>query len=330
MRKLALTTSSLFVFVLFILGPNLILGQNEISGTWTGGKNVHRAPKAPKAPRHGNPVEPEAEAWDHKDKSDPDKIHLSFSRQSENGRHQQGSNYSYSDIEGLSRAAVERGGPVSFRIVREAGTIEAQGNFTNGVGSGTFRFVPNYSFVSAMKSRGFDFESPERNGKRTDTVEDRLFAAASIGVTTALADDLRSANFGDLDVGDLYKAAIFKIDGKFMAEMKATGFPNLGMEELVKARIFKVDADYVRQVNEMGFADQGFEGLVKFRIFKVTPEFLNELRAAGLDKMDAEDIVKARIFKIDADFIRQARAEDPTVTMEDLVQMKIGVRRRTY
>ena len=89
-----------------------------------------------------------------------------------------------------------------------------------------------------------------------------------------------------------------------------------------------MDAEYVRQVKEMGFTDQGFEGLVKFRIFKVTPEFLNELRAAGLDKMSAEDIVKARIFKIDGEFIRQARAEEPNLTMEDLVQMKIGVRRR--
>jgi hypothetical protein len=78
----------------------------------------------------------------------------------------------------------------------------------------------------------------------------------------------------------------------------------------------------------MGFTDQGFEGLVKFRIFKVTPEFLNDLRAAGLDKMDAEDIVKARIFKIDANFIRQAKAEDPNVSMEDLVKMKIGVWKR--
>jgi hypothetical protein len=58
-------------------------------------------------------------------------------------------------------------------------------------------------------------------------------------------------------------------------------------------------------------------------------KFLNELRSAGLDKMDAEDIVKARIFKIDGEFIRQARAEEPNVTMEELVQMKIGVRRRS-
>lgn len=338
MRKLAFISTSALLFALFILGPSPILtsAQTEISGTWTTAIKAPKAPKPPKPPRVPGgvgeidpPEPPDVEIEFDKASKDPDKIHLSFERKTENGRNQHGMSYAYSDIDGLSKSQVQSGGPVSFRIVREAGTIEAQGSFANGVGSGTFRFVPNMSFVSDMKQRGFDFEKSEGKGSHNDTVEERLFAAATIGVTRALADDLRSANFGDLDVGDLYKAAIFKIDGKFMAEMKATGFPDLGMEELVKARIFKVDADYVRQVKDMGFTDQGFEGLVKFRIFKVTPEFLNDLRAAGLDKMDAEDIVKARIFKIDANFIRQAKAEDPTVTMEDLVQMKIGVRRRT-
>jgi len=329
MRQLALVTSFLFVFALFILGPSVILGQGEVTGTWTSGRKAPKAPKAPKPPKVGEePAEPEAVDWDHEDKSDPNKVNLSFERRTENGRNSFGHSFSYSEIEGLTRSQVEGGGPVSFRIVREAGTIEAQGNFANGTGSGTFRFIPNMSFVSAMQARGFDFTKSEGKGSHNDTIEERLFTAASLGVTTALADDLRSANFGNLDTGDLYKAAIFKIDGKFMAEMKATGFPNLGMEDLVKARIFKVDADYVRQVNDMGFADQGFEGLVKFRIFKVTPQFLSDLQAAGLADLDAEDIVKARIFKIDADFIRQAKAEDPNVTMETLVQMKIGVHRR--
>jgi hypothetical protein len=47
---------------------------------------------------------------------------------------------------------------------------------------------------------------------------------------------LSSAGFGRLRVDDLFKAAIFKIDSKFMREMKASGFADLGMEELVKAR----------------------------------------------------------------------------------------------
>jgi hypothetical protein len=68
---------------------------------------------------------------------------------------------------------------------------------------------------------------------------------------------------------------------------------------------------------------------VKFRIFKVTPEFLNEIKAEGITNLSSEDIVKFRIFKIDPQFIREARAADPNVTVEQLVEMKIGVRRRS-
>ena len=77
----------------------------------------------------------------------------------------------------------------------------------------------------------------------------------------------------------------------------------------------------------MGFSDKGFESLVKFRIFKVTPEFLSELKAAGLKDLDSEDIVKCRIFKIDAEFVRKAKAENPNVTIEELVRMKIFPKR---
>ena len=99
------------------------------------------------------------------------------------------------------------------------------------------------------------------------------------------------------------------------------------MEDLVKARIFKIDASWVRDVNAMGFADSDFEQLVKFRIFKVTPEFLQSLRNEGFANLNPEEVVKFRIFNIDTDFIRKAKAEDPNVSVEDLVQMKIGVRR---
>ncbi|MGH9874030.1 MAG: hypothetical protein ACRD9S_16385 [Pyrinomonadaceae bacterium] len=166
-------------------------------------------------------------------------------------RHQFGQTYEFAEL-GLTREQVMKGGPVTFALAREAGTINCKGTFQNGKGSGTFRFTRNPAFVTAMKSRGFDFES-ESTGKNHGRSEDRVFAAAALNVTTALADDLTSAGFGKLDVGDLFKAAIFKIDSAFMREMKATGFPNMGMEELVKARIFKIDAEFVRQATQMGF-----------------------------------------------------------------------------
>jgi hypothetical protein len=280
-----------FALIVIVVGNYVIVAQTALTGDW------------------------KAEAGSEKN---PDKIHLSFERRTEKGRNQHGSSYDYADLQGLSRERVLSGGAVKFSLVREAGTIDCEGSFQNNKGAGTFRFTANPQFISAMKSRGFNFEKPSKNGSENEP-ENRLFAATTLNVTTALADDLLAAKFENLDVEDLFKAAIFKIDGKFMAEMKATGFPNLMMEDLVKARIFKIDAEYVRQVREMGFDKQDMESLVKLRIFKVTPEFIAEVRNEGLTNLDIEDLVKLRIFRIDAAFIRQAKAENVPLEVEKLV-----------
>lgn len=265
--------------------------------------------------------------WTASISKDNSKINLNLERRSErDGRHQHGQSYDFSDLQGLSREQALTGGPVSFSLVREAGRIDFAGSFQNGKGSGTFRFTGDPVFVAAMKSRGFDFEEDSDDGKHD--FESRLFAATTVNVTTALADDLASAGFGKLKVGDLFKAAIFKIDSSYMREMKASGFNNLGMEELIKARIFKIDADFVRQVSQMGFDKEPFESLVKMQIFKVTPEFITEVRNEGLTDLVVEDIVKLRIFKIDADFIRKAKADGAPVDVRSLVQRRIGVARR--
>ena len=256
---------------------------------------------------------------------DSSKLQLNLERRSDkSGRHQMGQSFQFSDLQGLTREQALSGGPVNFSLVREAGRVDMEGTFQNGKGSGTFRFTGNAGFVSAMKSRGFDFEQTSNTDDRDS--EDRLFAATMLNVTTALADDLNSAGFGKLQVEDLFKAAIFKIDSTFMREMKASGF-NLGMEDLVKARIFKINAEFVRQVAQMGFEKEPFESLVKMQIFKVTPEFITEMRNEGLSNLQVEDLVKLRIFKIDTDFIRQAKADGTPLEVERLVQRKIGVPR---
>lgn len=285
--------------VLFVVaGSSVAFAQNVLTGDWKAS------------------IKPE----------NSDKIYLSFERRSEKGgRHQMGSNYDYADLQGLSREQALSGGAVKFSLVREAGTIDCEGSFKDGKGSGTFRFTGNQSFISAMKSRGFDFEKDASRANDERDFEDRLFAATTLNVTTALADDLLSADFGKLDVDDLFKAAIFKVDSKFKREMKASGFPNLGMEELVKARIFKIDAEFARQVTQMGFEKEPFESLVKMRIFKVTPQFIAEASNEGLANLSIEDLVKMRIFKIDSEFIRQAKADGVPLEVEKLVQKRIGV-----
>jgi hypothetical protein len=314
------TAASCLLLIVIVIGSITIVAQSTITGEW-------RADARPDRGEKSTDKSEKDRSWD-ADRAG--KINVQFERwRGGNSHNSMGQNYSLAEL-GLTEQQVQNG-KVSFRLEREAGTVTAEGSFTDGRGSGTFTFTPNVAFVSAMRARGFDLEQSDHSinfssdDKDRTTVEDRLLTAALLNVTTELADDLNSANFGKLDVGNLYSAAIFHVDSKFMTEMKNTGFPNLKFEDLVKARIFKIDTDYVRQVKEMGLGITNFEGLVKYRIFKVTPEFLNELKTAGLTNISDEDVVKCRIFKIDGDFVRKARATDPNATVEDMVRMKIGV-----
>jgi hypothetical protein len=305
-------------------GTDSALAQGTLSGEWKASIDSEKPDKWDK--------------WDKSEKADKpektdrgDKLYLSFERRTEKGGHSNmGSNYDYTELQGLTREQARADGTVRFSLVREAGTIECEGSFRGGKGSGTFRFTPNQSFVSAMKARGFDFEKDDSMmfGDDRDH-ENRLFAATTLNVTTALADDLLSADFGKLETEDLFKAAIFKVDSKFMREMKESGFPGLRMEELVKARIFKIDANFVREAARIGFDKEPFDSLVKMRIFKVTPEFVAEVRGEGLNDLSIEDLVKMKIFKIDADFIRRAKADGTPLEVEELVQKRIGVHARS-
>ena len=291
MLKTVITSLALLVWI----AGTSAAAQNPVTGTWTASLS-----------------------------SKDSKLQLNLERRNhKGGRHESGQSYEFSDLQGLSREQAQNGGAVSFSLVREAGRVDCEGTFQNGKGSGTFRFTPNAAFVSAMRSRGFDFQSAS-----DDDFEDRLLVATTLNITTALADDLSSAGLGKIDIHDLFKAAIFKVDSQFAREMKASGFNNLGMEDLVKARIFKIDAKFVREVSQMGFNNEPFESLVKMQIFKVTPEFIAELRTEGLNDLKVEDIVKLRIFKIDADYIRKAKEEGAPTDVESLVQRKIGVARR--
>lgn len=320
---------AVFAIALSFLTPETgsALAQGTLTGDWKASTESQRREK--RWEKHEDSDESDGP----ESSEDANKLHLSFERRTERGgRNNMGSNYDYAELQGLTREQAERGGAVRFSLVREAGTIECEGSFTNGRGSGTFRFTPNAGFVSAMKARGFDFEKDDGRmfgDERNHDHEDRLFAAATLNVTTALADDLLSADFGKLDVEDLFKAAIFKVNSKFMREMKESGFPGLRMEELVKARIFKIDANFVREAARMGFDKEPFDSLVKMRIFKVTPAFVAEVRGEGLNDLTVEDLVKMKIFKIDADFIRRARADGTPLEVEELVQKRIGVHKRT-
>ncbi|HEY0380028.1 MAG TPA: hypothetical protein VGC87_24150 [Pyrinomonadaceae bacterium] len=316
-RGRVLTTSILGSFVFFALF--LAAACTATHGAASVPDMPAAAPPAaaPAAPAPAPQAETFSGTWtaEVKKENADDRVQFSFSRRSDGSNSMHGSDYAVSDFQGLTRGQVRAATntPVNFKLVREAGTLECEGSFSNGRGAGSWRLVPSQAFRSGMSSRGYDL------------TDEQMFTATMIDVRTGFVDDLKAIGFDHLDFEDVVKAVIFKITPQFAAEMKSIGFENLDLEELVKARIFKIDAAFAREVREMGFDDgQSMEQLVKLRIFKVTPGFLKEIKGEGLTLDSVEDAVKLRIFKVDADFIRRARASGHTdLNVEELVRLRI-------
>jgi hypothetical protein len=250
--------------LVFVVGCNAAVAQTEVTGNWTG--SLGREKSASTRRQKSDDAEAIADEQMADLEVKGDRIYLDFERPTTNGhRSKTGHTFLFSELQGLTREQVERGGAVNFSLVREAGTISCEGIFQNGKGVGTFRFTGSQSFVTAMKSRGFDFEKNSRTWNDERDSENKLFSAAVINVTTALADDLLTAGLGKIDIDDLFKAAIFKVTPAYIAAVRSEGIANPSVEELVKMKIFKIDSDFIRKAKAEGVPLE-VERLVERRI----------------------------------------------------------------
>jgi len=93
-KKIRILGGVFAAFIVIAVGSFVIVAQNAVTGTW------------------------EASI---KEKS-PDKIQLSLERRTDSGgRNQNGSSYSFSELQGLNREQATNG-KVTFRLVRDAGS----------------------------------------------------------------------------------------------------------------------------------------------------------------------------------------------------------------
>lgn len=276
-------------------------------------------------------------------RKNPEEVQLNMTLGTGTKSQNWGNGIAIREVQGLSReAAMNSAVDVTLRIVREAGTFELVGAFRDGKGSGRFTLTPNESFFSALAARGYTNLSDSNvfsaaiSGLKIASVDElkaagydqltfnNLIESALFNINSASIADLRAAGFDRLPYNKLVEASIFKVDGAFARDVEAQGFGKLPFSKLVEMRVHKITPEYVNEVRQMGFSNVTLQRLVELKIFKVTPEFVNDVRAAGFSSVTPQQLVNLRIFKIDLDFIRRAKAQDPNLTVERLVEMRIN------
>jgi uncharacterized protein (UPF0335 family) len=245
---------------------------------------------------------------------EPGVIKLMFSRRSDNGdSFMTSDNISMAELQGFPSDVTSTAKTnINFRIVREAGTFNCEGYFSAGRGAGFWTLTPSQSFVSAMRSRGYD-----------NLTDEDLLRAALHNLTTKYIEDLKSVGHDRLEFRQLLRAASHEITLNYIREMQAAGFQGLSMEQLIRARNHEIDSQYVKEVQAMGFDKQPLESLIRLRNHEITREFIAQMRTAGFDNLSIEELIRLKNHEITPEYVNGLKAEGfPEISLTTAIRLK--------
>lgn len=220
-------------------------------------------------------------------------------------------------LDGLSagQLASSSGGPVQFRLVRDAGTIDCDGIARAGRATGDCRFAANAAFADELARRGVRRPSA-----------DQQFQLALNGADLAVVDELKRQGYATPSPDDLVETGIFGITLDRLRALDAAGYRAGTVDKLVEMSIHGVTPDYIREIAEAGpsYRRLPVDQLVEMRIHGVTPAKVKAFAAAGYPNLTRKQMIDMAVHGVTPAYVEaMAAAGYRGVDPEKLVEMKI-------
>jgi beta-lactamase regulating signal transducer with metallopeptidase domain len=252
-----------------------------------------------------------------------------------------GSNVRIDRLEGLTAAQLAgAGGPVQFRIRRDAGTFTFEGVIRNGVGAGTFSFTPDSNFAGELARRGFarptaseqyelarhdvGYEFVDELNKqgyaKPQTRE--LVRAGQHGVRLDYLRDMGALGYRLGSLAPLITLRDHGVTPAYVRELAEHGYKGLPADELRRARDHGVSSEYVRGMREADYRSLTMDELINARDHGVGPDFVRGLAEAGHTKLPLDQLIRVRDHGVTPEYVREMRQLGHTLPINELVRAR--------
>ena len=223
------------------------------------------------------------------------------------------SNVALERLEGLTAAQLTgRGGPVQFRMRRDAGTFTFEGVLRSGVGAGTFSFAADPNFPEELAKRGF---------ARPTAAEQYQMARHDIGY--AFVDELGKQGYAKPQTSELVRAGQHGVQVTYLREMAELGYRLGTLAPLIELRDHGVTPSYVRELAQLGYKGLPAEEIRRARDHGITPEYVTAMRDAGYGSLPMDALINARDHGITPDFVRGLRdAGHAKLPLDELIRVR--------
>ena len=223
------------------------------------------------------------------------------------------SNVPLERLEGLTAAQLTgSGGPVQFRMRRDAGTFTFEGVLRNGVGAGTFSFAADPNFPEELTKRGF---------ARPTAAEQYQMARHDIGY--AFVDELSKQGYTKPQTSELVRAGQHGVQVSYLREMGALGYRLGSLAPLIELRDHGVTPSYVRELAELGYKGLPADEIRRARDHGITPEYVTAMRDAGYGSLPMDALINARDHGVTPEFVRGLRdAGYAKLPLDELIRVR--------
>src|SRR6266566_2340668 len=249
-----------------------------------------------------------------------------------------------SQLVGLSAADMRGSGvTVHFKIVRSAGTLDCEGWFDDGKGSGHFTYQPNPDFVAELAKRGINGPPPTAWEQFQMTMADvglelvdelgrqkyerptaaELARMGTHGVDLEFVRDIGARGYHLRDSESLVRMRDHGVNPEFIESLNNAGHKNLGAEDLVRLRDHGVDGDYMADMKELGYAPANLEELVEARDHGVDASYIVALKEAGFERLSLQELRRARDHGVTRGFIQRVKARGyGNPSLEEVIRLR--------
>ena len=216
-------------------------------------------------------------------------------------------------LEGLTAAQLAgAGGPVEFRMRRDAGTFTFEGVLRNGVGAGTFSFARDPNFAGELARRGF----------RQPTAREQ-YQLARHDVGYAFVDELSRQGYKKPDTADLVRAGQHGVHLTYLREMGELGYKLGSLDPLIKLRDHGVTPAYIRELASQGYKGLSADDVQRARDHGISPEYVRAMGEAGYRSLPMDDLIRARDHGVSAEFVRDlAAAGHRTLPLSEVIRAR--------
>jgi len=215
-------------------------------------------------------------------------------------------------------------GNVSFRLVRDAGTMEFTGQFDGQQGFGHFHFQGDDGYFKALQQMGVEDVEGRRqlsffiaNVKKeyADMVVHNgyphisarmLISFSALHIDREFIQYWRSSGIQDVEEPrTLVTLKAQNIDKAYVEEMKAAGYDHLSVRELSSLKAMQVTGAYVRSMgrdkdNQMVPVRE----LISYKAMNIDSGYVNSLRKVGYSDLERHDIIILYNMHVTAEYIR--------------------------